>query len=399
MDDRSVNRWLLAAIVLSLGAAAVELVIRPPASHPPLPSSVSALASRLEKHPTDWLAACALTETALDSRSPHRFELWRAAHAQALLLAPNRPEPQEAFARSGFFHWTEITAADRKEVLSAVELLLGQTPFWNAMAKPIFDLTGDLSMLRRAKPHTEDAIAQLLSLAATNGRFDDYRALRTEQATERMQIFLSRVSASSPRELIQSFPQPPYRKDLEPLIIHLLRELHNRPLDEDPARPEVIDGIIDYALRHNLRPLDGLEIIVRKQGSAAPSSRLRLAQNLGVVATVVEAGMSPQPPPPSSDPEEWKGLCESLLCYRAWRDVEGTHSIALSLAMVHTDEVPPWVEIYLDDTLVSEGAVAGKRDFVFPVSPGKHRLELQVANPETRNLSRRQLRILSLKAS
>ena len=398
MDDWRTARWLVAATLLMLGAAAVELVDRPPASRPPLPSSVAGLAARLSSHPTDWLAACALTEKALDGPSPHRIELWHAAHAQALMLAPNRPEPQEAFVRSGFFHWTEISGADRKAVLEAMEPLLRNPPMWNAMAPALFDLTGDLAMLRRAQPHTEGSISWLLALAATNGRFEDYRSLRAELQKKRLDEFLALAPAASPRGLIDAFPQPPYRKDSEPLIVALLQQLHRRPLDEDPGRSNVIEGIVDYALRHDLGPLDGLEVLIRKEGWATAPTRLRLARKLGVSQADLDLEMTRHPPavrPPASD---WKGLCESMVCDRAWREIASTGSILLTLAPAKMDEVPPYAEIYLDDVLVSEGEVATRRDFVLPSLPGNHELELRLANPMTRNGSRREIRILSVKA-
>ena len=398
MDDWRSARWLVVAMLLMLGAAAaMELLDRPPASHPPLPSSVAGLAARLSSHPTDWLAACALTEKALDAPSAHRIKLWHAAHAHALLLAPNRLEPQEAFVRSGFFHWTEISGADQKAVLQAMEPLLRDPSMWNAMARAFFDLTGDLAILRRAQPRTEDSISWLLALAATNGRFEDYRSLRAELQKKRMDDFLALAPVASPRELIDRFPQPPYRKDSEPLIVALLGELHRRPLDEDPGRSNVIEGIIDYSLRHDLGPLDGLEVIIRKEGSATANTRLRLARKLGVSQADLDLEMTRHPPaarPPASD---WKGLCESLVCDRAWREIASTGSILLSLTPGKMDEVPPYAEIYLDDVLVSEGAVAARCNFVLPALPDNHDLELRLANPMTRNGSRREIRILSVK--
>jgi Glycosyltransferase len=142
MPDRQ-SRWGLPAIaLLMIAAATVALTVAPPASDPPLPSDSAVLASRLAAHPTDWLATCALTERALDSSSPQRFALWHAAHAHAQLLAPNRPEPQEAFARSGFFHWNELSATDRQAVLAAEEPLLRNPPTFFSMARPLFELTG-----------------------------------------------------------------------------------------------------------------------------------------------------------------------------------------------------------------------------------------------------------------
>ncbi len=386
---------MLAAVLLTLGAAAIELGIRPPGSHPPLPSTVSALSAHIASHPTDWLAACALTEKALDVPSTHRIELWHAAHAHALMLAPNRPEPQEAFVRSGFFHWNEIDPADRNAVLAAVEPMLRDPSKWFAMAGPIFDLTGDLAMLRRARPPGDEPTVGLLHLAASRGRFEDYRSLRREQWEKRLIDFKARATTATGNELIQTLPQPPYRKDSEPLIAALLDQLHDHPLVEDPLRPQVLDGIIEYALQHSLGPLDGLEVIARRPGAASPSARMRLAKTLGISQSDL---MEPMPPPSATAPPStaWKGLCGTLLCERGWRKITSGRTVSVKVASAEADEVPPYVEIYLDDALVSEGEVSAARTFVVAATPGVHHLELLLANPRTRNGGRRQVRLLAV---
>ena len=399
MDDRRRKSWLAGAALLMLGGAVAELVLRPPGSHPPLPSSSIALAARLETHPTDWLAACALVGQALDSKDPNRFVLWHAAHAHALLLAPNRPEPQEAFARSGLFHWTELGASDRKEVLAAIEPLLRNPTTFSAMDRALFGLTGDLEMLRRAQPHTESSINELLSLAVTNGRFDDYRSLRAELGKKQLADFQARAQSATPRELIEALPAPPYRKDNEPLLAALLRELHERPLDGDPLRPEVIDGLLDYALRHDVGPLDGLEVIVRRPGSAAPPMRLRLAHKLGITEPSLDPVMARPPETAPASAANWQGLCGSQVCDRTWRDVGPGGELRLTLAPAAMDEVAPYAEVYLDDALIGEGEVRAPRQFVIAAGSGARRLEVRLANPLTRNLEHRQMRIVSAKPS
>jgi hypothetical protein len=188
---------------------------------------------------------------------------------------------------------------------------------------------------------------------------------------------------------------PPYHADSEPVIAALLDELHRRPLDEVPGKPTIIDALVDYALRHNLDPLDGLELITHRQGAASDATRIRLARKLGEnnVAAQIELG--------SADPRrvpvvesEWQGLCGSDVCYYGWRNIDAGHAIALNVETVETDNVPAYAELYVDDVLRGEGEVGARRDFIVPVgNPGTHRVEVVLANPATRNGTVRKLHI------
>ncbi|MGH9421698.1 MAG: hypothetical protein ACRD3J_17100, partial [Thermoanaerobaculia bacterium] len=169
-------------------------------------------------------------------------------------------------------------------------------------------------------------------------------------------------------------------------------------LDDDPHRPDVVDAIVDYALRHDIRPLDGLEVITRRPGSASVATRIKLAQALGLNERASQMAMA------SNDPRrvlpnvfEWQGLCEKDICSRAWRMIEAEHGIALTVETVRSDEVPAYVEIYVDDALRAEGETGPKRDFVVPVgNRGVHRIEVVLANPTTRNLAPRSVRVASI---
>src|SRR5258706_4111239 len=268
------------------------------------------------------------------------------------------------------------------------------------MARPLFELTGDLSILRRAGPPTAETPATLISLALRNGLFADYRSLRGELQQKRLDDFAGRRRTEAPEELVQRFPGPPYHTSEEPLIRALLDELHRRPLENSPDRPNVIDGIVDYALRHRVEPLDGLEIITRKPGAASAATQIRLAQALGLKERAAQLEVA------SNDPRraapnlfEWQGLCEKDLCTRAWRMIEAEHGIALTLETAQTDEVPAYVEIYVDDALRAEGEVGPERDFIVPVgNAGTHQIELVLANPVTRNRSPRRIRIAGITA-
>jgi hypothetical protein len=395
VNGRGARLFLLVVAVAMAGSALLFFVRRPEIGSAPLPSSVTALASRVGRHPTDWEAATLLTEVSLDSPSDKRVQLWRTAHDHASRLAPDRPGPSSSFARAAFFHWQELSPKDRQDALNAYAPLLADEARFARMAQPLFELTGDLSMLERARPRSEYATGILISLALRNGLFDDYRKLRADLQRERLNDFAARARSNSPADLIARFPDPPYRADSEPLIAALLDELHRRPLDEVPGKPTIVDALVDYALRHNLEPLDGLELITHRQGAASDATRIRLARKLGEnnVAAQIEMG--------SADPRrvpvvesDWQGLCGNDVCYRGWRNIEANHAVALKIETVETDNVPAYAEVYVDDVLRGEGEVGARRDFIVPVgNPGTHRVEVVLANPTTRNGATRKLHI------
>lgn len=398
VNDGRARRFLI-IVALTMAVAAALFLVRPPEiGRVRTTSDARSLAARIARHPTDWAAASALAEVALDARLGNRVVLWRAAYEHASLLAPERTEPAKGFVRAAFFHWTELSEKDKRDAMTAYAPELRDPGVFARMARPLFELTGDLAILHRAGPPTGDSLATLISLALPNGLFADYRALRGELEQKRIDDVNARLHTVTPEELVAQFPGPPYRTDAEPLIRALLDELHRRPLDDNPNRPEVIDAVVDYALRHNLGPLDGLEIITRRPGAATVATRIKLSRSLGLDQRTAQIEMASNDPrrilPNDSD---WQGLCQNDLCSRAWRMIEAEHGIALTIETVQTDDVQAYVEIYVDDALRAEGEVGPKRDFIVPVgNRGAHRIEVVLANPTTRNRFLRRVHIASI---
>jgi hypothetical protein len=159
-----------------------------------------------------------------------------------------------------------------------------------------------------------------------------------------------------------------------------------------------VDAVVDYALRHDLGPLDGLEVITRKPGAVTVATQIKLARALGLkerVALLEAASSDPRRVLPNDS--DWTGLCQTDICRRAWRMIEAEHGIALTIETVQTDNVQAYVEIYVDDTLRAEGEVGPKRDFTVPVgNRGAHRIEVVLANPMTRNGFARRVHIASI---
>lgn len=392
-------RLFLIVTALTMMAAAVTFVLHPPEmGNVKTTSDARSLATRIARHPADWAAASALAEVALDARLGNRVAVWHAAYEHASLLAPERREPADGFVRAAFFHWTELSEKDRHDAVAAYAPQLHDPNVFLRMARPLFELTGDLSILRRAGPPTADSLATLISLALSNGRFAEYRAFRGELQRKRSDDFNALLPTVTPEELVAGFPRPPFRADEEPLIKALLDELHRRPLEVNPGRGDVLDAVVDYALRHSLGPLDGLEVITRKPGAASLPTQINLARVLGLKERTaqLEAEFN-DPRRVAPNDFDWTGLCQKDICGRAWRMIEAQHGIALTIETVQTDNVPAYVEIYIDDALRAEGEVGPKRDFTVPVgNSGAHRIEVVLADPMTRNGFARRVHIASI---
>ena len=391
------ERWpFLALAAAMLAIAAIYLIVRPASEPPPLPNDPIALARRLRAHPADWRAAGAITEHALDARVPNRFALWRAAQDAAIHLAPTREAPRMELVRAALFHWQELSPADRQAALDTLGPLLRDPETFEKMARPIYELTGNLSMLRRWNPGTANALEFLRYLAPIDGHFADYRALRGELARKRAAEFHEKLPRLSPAEIIAALPSPPYSTDEEPLLREALAELHRRPLTEDPQRRGEMDALVDYALRHRLEPLDGINSIVRLPGSASDLARYRLAELFGMNAAAFDIRIGAKAP--LTEPRnEWQHLDDHKDVYdRAWIDREMAGPASIAIERVASDEVPPYVEIYLDDARAAEGDVAASRTFAIPAAAGVHRLEVRLVNPRTRNAAQRLVRVVSV---
>jgi len=417
MTDSSLRTYfaiLAIAMLLSLVAA---LTWR----HDPAPPSDAAVLARwIEDHPSDWLAATDLTESALDSDLPHRFELWRAAHGHAVSLAPERANPRNAFVRSGFFHWYEIDDSDKRAVLAEAEPILRDPANLRAMAPAIYRLTGNFEYLKRVAGGDYSSLVTLRDLAVTNGLFDDYRALRDLAQRRRLAEFAAKSAAET------SFDPTDDISDCttsdQPLLVAILNQLHDAPLDKTPSNPPGVERLADYAIRHELQPLDGVDYAAR---DAAAPIRARLAIALGDVhrANLTETGSATETSPVWADYYDeraayerahgdvvmasayaaraertrkplldWQSRCGSDICTSVYKELvlAAPAAYSITLARGKSDEVPPYVELYVDDARVAEAAVARQQTFSTPVlAAGLHRIRIRVVNPFTRNLEQR----------
>lgn len=389
------------------------------------PESLEELAAYLTEHPADWLAATAMTDKALDSALPRRQEVWRAAFAHATRLAPRRPNAAAAFVRAGLFHWYELNANDRRDVLRVAAPLLGEQAVFARLHRPLWELTGDFEYLRKNAPATERALMALQDIAAMYGRFDEYRDLRGELHRRRLETFEVRHASLPPLQLVALLP-PRLTAEDQPLVRRLLEELHRRPLDPASAASvrAHVDELVAFAIRHGLRPLEGLEAMIESSEiRAATRARLAVALGRAEQASTIElaaAANEPQWAPyfleraaleaargdatlaafyrrraaaaGGEGGSAWSGTCgQNEVCRAATAVVRGP--LSLDIQNVQSDEVPPYVEIYVDDALVAEGIVEDLRHFAVIADTERHRVEVRLANPWTRNRIQRRVRL------
>lgn len=99
----------------------------------------------------------------------------------------------------------------------------------------------------------------------------------------------------------------------------------------------------------------------------------------------------------SRQPRKWTETCgENELCDRAFARqyvADPEKKIRLEVSVGQSDQIPPYLELYVDDALVAEGEVQTTRVFEVPASPGLHRLEVRLVNRFTRNRIQRRVRL------
>lgn len=383
--------WIIAAAMMA--SLAVFVLDQPREEPAPLPNDSGRLAWRLASHPTDWQAASALSERALDEDPPRRVELWRAASALALRLAPHFDVSRHGYVRAGLFHWYELSEGDRRNVLAAIAPLLHERGTFFRLAGPLFELTGDLTYLRRNQPHTAETIDGLRLLAVTNGRFKDYRELRGELATARTEDLIRQLDNLPPSQIVAALPAHPTTDD-QAMILAALRALHDRPLEVDCGRPDILEALIDYGVRHRL-PLDGLAMAKSESTWAGAFTRAELARALGDGPAAAELDHHNVRPPRGQvltvNGVSWEGSCGPEICRSITAGIDGPKSITLETAK--TDEVPPYIECYVDDVRTWEGPIVNKVTILLAPAGGRYHVEITLVNPLTRNRAPRSVRI------
>lgn len=398
------------------------------AKDPERPQELPQLAWWLSQHPADWLAASAVTDRSLDSELPldRRVALWRSSYAIAHYLAPRRPNPSAGFVRAGLFHWYELSEKDRTTVLEAAEPMLSDPAVFASMHRPLWELTRNLTFLRRAAPKTIDALWMLRELALASGDFAEYRELRSALADVRMQTFQAKRATATIEELANLLPRTLSDGDV-PLVKGILEEIDRRPFDLAHMGNRM-EEIAIFSIRHEVQPLTALKPYVDLPAKLSNPTRARLAIALGdrAGATRVEllTGITASPEwveyhleraafetkqgdtvmaamyrrraaVADSQADQWTNLCaRDELCTSVFREHAGPLHFTLSIAQ--SDEIAPYVEIYRDDVLVDEGTVTDSRTFHIAADPQdgrESRTEVRLVNRYTRSGTQRRLRL------
>jgi hypothetical protein len=88
----------------------------------------------------------------------------------------------------------------------------------------------------------------------------------------------------------------------------------------------------------------------------------------------------------------WTNTCGAAeLCSTVFRIHDGPLQFRASVAQ--SDEIPPYLEVYLDDVLVMEGEVRDEKTFAVDAAPGPHRTEVRLVNRTMRNGTQRRVRL------
>lgn len=115
----------------------------------------------------------------------------------------------------------------------------------------------------------------------------------------------------------------------------------------------------------------------------------------------LRARTPPLPEPevtPSAIPGQWTVDCGRMEICRSAAARVATHrageTINIVLQNAQSDQVPPYVEIYLGGVRVAEGEVVDQRRFTVAVpAAGLHRIDVRLVNPWTRNAIQRRVRL------
>jgi hypothetical protein len=420
---RYARQWALSATIAISTLLLVLFLASDLTGDPERPEDVPALARWVAERPADWLAASALTDRSLDSDLPRRRELWLAGYAHAEQLAPRRPNTAAGFVRAGLFHWHELGPGERKAVLDVAATLMNEPRVFEQMYASLWQLTRDFAYLRRIAPKTTHAAGALRDLAVANGLFAEYRELRAAERTLRMQAFTERRKELPVRDLLSFLPARLDTGEI-PMLQAILEELHERAFDPLQA-PGRMDEVAMFAIVHGLQPLAGLSSFVEVPNVLRDVTRARLALAFGnrtaasrIELTTSVVGAKEWIPyyreraeyeteqgntalattyrdreafTARGESGNWSGLCGEELCTSAFREHEGPLSV--TLLVTQTDEVPLYVEVYVDDGLQDEGEVPDERTFSLDTGSGRHRVEVRLVNPRTRNGIQRRARL------
>jgi hypothetical protein len=436
------ERMLLSAIALASGVALAVTLSRPHVARPsPRPDDVRPLSQWLAAHPADWVGFGLLSERAIESDGENRHQLWRAAFEHARWLAPGRKQPAFAYVRAGLFNWHELSADDRRHVLEQAKPMLRDEGVFNRIHESMFAVSGDIDFLLRNNPGTSNSLAAIASLALRHGHFERYQVARDAADARRLAEIKGTRSTRQPAELLMLLPSP-LGAEHRAMVASVLDELQHRPIDTTTARADLTSDLIDYSIRHAIRPLDGLRHVIHDVPSATEQARARLALALGqldeaerirgssasrgfewnqyhlerahallakgdVKAARASVGAASDTLTPEmlataasvarADGDQraeaaflerlraferprWEGLCGSELCRVATASIYRPTPGAIAIRLAGTTDQKVWTEVRVNDERITAGRVDGGI-WQIPLKAGVQKVEVRILNP------------------
>ena len=203
--------------------------------------------------------------------------------------------------------------------------------------------------------------------------FIDRQGALSNPTRARLALALNNADLASKVEITSTMTRTP-----EWMPYHLERALFEAR-NGDPA---IADAYLARTalLGVDARVLSAAEEIARLAGDTQGAARYR--------AKLIEE---------SRQPRKWTETCsENELCDHAFARqyvADPENRIRIEASVVQSDQIPPYLELYVDDALVAEGEVHSRRVFEAPAVPGLHRLEVRLVNRYTRNRIQRRVRL------
>lgn len=453
-----VRQHLAVVFGAMLLALATYLLVAPVETSRPANPDLAQAVAWLSTHPADWRTAAKISDQSLDSDAPDRFGLWRASDDHVRLLAPAQLNGTIAYVRSGVTHWYELDAQQRESVASRAATLLRTDrffglalPFFEATGR--FDVlrranpgTVDALTFLRQLAATNGLFDDYRDLRAATRerRVADYRARIRTMPHRDMLADLPNPITVEDKPVVQLVLDELNRRPLDadpgnPAIVDELVAFaidhHMTPLngldaitlesgsasDATRARLALAVGDADRARAIELAStadrsewrsydLERAEWDARHGDLTAARARIAAAaRSLDPHVLVADARISALAGDSSAaavdrrelerafaKPVEWRGLCGDAVCRDATASVFRTNDGTLTLRFIRgeSDEVSPYVEVYVDDQLATEAEVADTRELTVPLTGGSvHDITVRLVNPITRNYSGRRVRI------
>jgi hypothetical protein len=265
---------VLSILLLIVGLFSIPILVQAPAINV---AEKNEIARTLKNYPAAGDAYRRSAELSFDLPSKSSA-VWNEAYQTAERLAPAWTTTRREFIRQAFFHWPELSDADRQRVLRETSELMRDPRTFTLLHRPLWHLTRDLNYLRRAAPRNIDSWLELMRLALDVGEFEHYRALRAEAAAIFEQSLNQKVRRrASPDEILNDLLKLERSPENRAVMRRYLDWLSENPPTGLESNPDLLTRFVDYAIRERLPHLDALVHLSSPESPLSPPVRARLA--------------------------------------------------------------------------------------------------------------------------